>query len=57
MEEATYTPLHYWVEVNDIIIDITADQFNDELDYPISPVEIGTYSDLERYTSINKDWI
>jgi hypothetical protein len=57
MEEATYTPLHYWVEVNDIIIDITANQFNDELDEPVSPVEIGTYSDLERYTAIHKDWI
>jgi hypothetical protein len=57
MEKATYTPLHYWVEINDIIIDITADQFNDELNNTVSPVEIGSYSDLERYTTIHKDWI
>jgi len=57
MEEASYTPLHYWVEINNIIIDITADQFNDELDSPVSPVEIGTYEQLERYTPIHKDWI
>ena len=57
MESATYTPLHYWVEVNNIIINITASQFNDELDYPVEPVEIGTYQDMERYTPIHKDWI
>lgn len=57
MQEATYTPLHYWVEVNDIIVDITADQFNDELDDPVTAVEIGTYGNLSRYTPINKDWI
>jgi len=57
MQEATYTPLHYWVEVGNTIIDITASQFNDELDDPVSPIEIGTYASLERYTPIAKDFI
>lgn len=56
-EEAKYTPLHYWVEINNIIIDVTASQFNDELDEPVNPIEIGTYEELERYTPIAKDWI
>jgi len=57
MEELKYTPLHYWVEVDNIIVDITADQFNDELDEPVSSIEIGTYSDLGKYIAIHKDWI
>jgi len=64
MEEATYTPLHYWVEVlispnenENLIVDITASQFNDEIDMPQDPIEIGTYDELTRYTPIHKDWI
>jgi hypothetical protein len=57
MEEAKYTPLHYWVEVGNTIIDLTADQFNDELDAPVSSIQIGTYAALGRYTPIHKDWI
>ena len=57
MEEAKYTPLHYWVEVKDIIIDITASQFNDELDEPVDAIQIGSYADLERYIPIHKGWI
>ena len=48
-EEAMFTPLHYWVEVNNMIVDITASQFNNELDAPLNPIVIGTYNDLERY--------
>jgi len=54
--EASYYPLHYWVEVNNIIIDLTANQFNDELNSPVSSIEIGTYADLKRYTPITKDY-
>jgi len=57
MESAKYTPLHYWVEVNNMIVDLTANQFNDELSEPVSPIEIGSYADLERYTPIHRDWI
>jgi len=58
MEEAKYTPLHYWVEVDNLVVDITADQFNDELEEDLmDPITIGTYSELERYIPIHKDWI
>lgn len=51
------TLLHYWVEVDGLIVDITASQFNDRLqDEKMNPTEIGTYSDLPRYTYI-QDWI
>lgn len=56
-EESKYTPLHYWVEVNNVIIDVTASQFNDELESPMNPIEIGTYEELERYVPIHKDYI
>jgi hypothetical protein len=52
MNEAMHTPLHYWVEIGDLIIDITADQFNDELDSDVlEPVMVGSYNDdrLWRY--------
>ena len=50
MEEAKYNPLHYWVECNGTVIDITADQFNDELTGDVmQPITIGTYTELERY--------
>ena len=55
-EEVGYTPLHYWVEIGNTIIDITASQFNDELNLPVSPIEIGTYASLKRYTAIQKDY-
>jgi hypothetical protein len=64
MEQAIYTPLHYWAEVlmsrdesQNIIVDITASQFNDELNSPVQPIIIGTYAQLPRYTPITKDWI
>ena len=58
IEDAKYNPLHYWVEVDNLIVDITADQFNNELEDEIMhPITIGTYSELDRYTPIRKDWI
>lgn len=64
MEQATYTPLHYWAEVlispnenENLVVDITASQFNDELDSPVPAIQIGTYSQLGRYTPIQRDWI
>ena len=57
MKETSYTPLHYWVEVGTFIIDITADQFNDEMDDPLPEVIVEPKSNLERYTTIIKDWI
>ena len=57
MEEATYTPLHYWVQLNNTVVDITADQFNDELEDPVPEVTIGDINALERYTVITEDFV
>jgi len=56
MGKEMYTPLHYWVEVDGIIVDITADQFNDELNGNMPSVVIGNYDDLVRYIPVHKDW-
>jgi hypothetical protein len=54
MESEMYTPLHYWVEVDGNIVDITANQFNSELEgehYP--PIVYGTYEQYPRYIKIH----
>jgi hypothetical protein len=56
MENATYTPLHYWVQLNNIVVDITADQFNDELETPVPEVMVGDINSLDRYTIIMEDF-
>jgi hypothetical protein len=57
-DDETYNnPLHYWVEINGEIIDITADQFNDELDgETMEGITIGGYSELTRYTVSRRGW-
>jgi hypothetical protein len=57
MEDATYHPLHYWVEVDNTIVDLTASQFNDELDETMPPIVIGTYTEEPRYIIIHRDWV
>jgi hypothetical protein len=61
MEDAMHHPLHYWVEAFDgnenLIVDITADQFNDELESEEMPPVFIDSLDSIRYTSIRKDWI
>ena len=55
MEDAKHHPLHYWAEIISrplLIVDISADQFNEELDDEIEhmePVVAGKYADLSRY--------
>ena len=49
MEEGKKHPEHYWVEVEGNVVDITADQFNKELNQPAPPITIGTYASLPRY--------
>ena len=47
--DAAYNPLHYWVEVDGIIVDVTAHQFNDEIDSDIDKmpyITVGTYSEF-----------
>lgn len=51
-------PGHYWVEVEDLLIDITGDQFNNELEgEKIPKVNIGKRSSMSRYTTIEEDYI
>jgi hypothetical protein len=43
------TPLHYWVELNNKIIDVTADQFQNAVRENLKDVVYGTYQDHPRY--------
>lgn len=58
-EDDKYNHLHYWVQLNHIVVDITADQFNDELnpENKVDPVTIGEISSLKRYKAIMEDFI
>lgn len=40
---------HQWVEIDGLIVDATADQFNDYLDVKASQILVGTYEELRRY--------
>ena len=41
------TPLHWWVEVDGLVVDITADQFQGEVWTTIPPIVIGSYEGLK----------
>jgi hypothetical protein len=60
MEAAKRFPLHYWVEAKHAgrvwIVDITADQFNDECDEEFEPVIVTTYRDQPRYRKQKSPW-
>lgn len=47
--EAARFPFHWWVRVGTIIVDVTADQFSNEVDEPIAPICIGEYADMSRW--------
>lgn len=49
-----YRPIHHWVELDRMVVDVTASQFNDEIDEPMPDVVVGTYADLGRYTPLKK---
>jgi hypothetical protein len=50
LQEAMNNPLHYWVELDGQIIDLTADQFNKELSgEKMGKITIGAYSNFPRY--------
>lgn len=57
MESAQRTPLHYWVQIGNMVIDITGDQFNDELDDPWPEIFIGDFNAAGVYTVIQEDVI
>jgi hypothetical protein len=49
-DEDMYIPKHFWVEVNNKLLDITADQFQDEVDgEELQEIAYGTYQDYPRY--------
>ena len=43
------TAIHEWVEIDGLIVDATATQFNDYLDEAASQIVIGTCKELRRY--------
>ena len=43
------TAIHQWVEIDGLIVDATAAQFNDYLDEAVSQIVIGTCKELRRY--------
>jgi hypothetical protein len=57
MESAMHNTLHYWVQIGNIIIDITGDQFNDELEHPFPPVVVHDIDSLGRYTIQEENYI
>ena len=49
-DKRIYFPSHYWLEFDGFIIDVTADQFNIELDNDnMAEIVIGKYEELLRY--------
>ncbi|MFA5313825.1 MAG: hypothetical protein WC375_11020 [Methanomassiliicoccales archaeon] len=55
--EELYDPMHYWVEVDGNIVDISADQFNSNLDgEEMPPVVMGSYSEESRYTPLRRNF-
>ena len=56
-EDIISDPLHYWVEIEGEILDITADQFQDEVPYDeLEEITYGTYEELTRYIKDKEDW-
>jgi len=56
MEQAKYDVLHYWVEVNGKMLDITSSQFKDEVDDELERIAFGPYEWYWRYTPVHKGW-
>jgi hypothetical protein len=48
-ESAKFTAVHYWVQVDGLVVDITASQYNRFMNSPISDVTIGNIDSLDRY--------
>lgn len=49
-----YDPLHYWVEIDGYVIDLTADQFNDFVDEKFHNIVFDAFEELGRYTRVAK---
>lgn len=53
LQDVLYRLEHYWVKVENLIVDITADQFNDLLSSSMPPVFIGNQNN-SRYKEIQE---
>lgn len=49
-----YTPTHHWVELEGLIVDVTATQFNSEIEEPMPDIVIGMPQELGRYRALKK---
>lgn len=46
-----FTPAHYWVEIGDLLVDPTVDQFADEVDGGLPEIAIGPREEMDRHTT------
>ena len=46
------TAIHFWLEVDRLIVDASCDQFNKYLNTPVGQVQVGSYGELRRYKKI-----
>ena len=53
-DPAVFTPVHHWVDVDGKVLDVTAKQFNDEIDTPNPDIVYGDYSEFTRYNKSGK---
>lgn len=49
-----WTPIHHWIEVDGWIVDVTAVQFNEEIEEPMPEVVVGRARDLKRYRALKR---
>jgi hypothetical protein len=47
-----FTPAHYWVEIWNLLVDPTADQFADEVDGGLPEIIIGPREEMDRHTTV-----
>lgn len=47
---------HFWVEINDKILDVTADQFNPWVEFNIPEIIYTYYDNFPRYRVEDKGW-
>lgn len=55
-EEELFQPLHYWVEVQGKVLDITGSQFQEFVNEDLPEIAFGNYNNLYRYNPIRKGW-
>lgn len=51
-----HTATHFWVEINNKVLDVTADQFNPWVQFKIPKIIYASYDDFPRYKVENKGW-